>query len=104
MCVFWLWRVPPCWHLEWGRGGGVTPWMQPPLHGGSPAADEMLAELVFEFNRVIDICTRQDRRVLRALLWLLIWLQDNNLLMAVKLLSQELWRSIWETVRGGGSE
>lgn len=64
----------------------------------------MLAELVFEFNRVIDICTRQDRRVLRALLWLLIWLQDNNLLMAVKLLSQELWRSIWETVRGGGSE
>lgn len=64
--------------------------MQSPLHGGNPAADEMLAELVFEFRRVIDICTRQDRRVLHALLWLLIWLHNNNVFMAVNLRSQEL--------------
>lgn len=64
--------------------------MQSPLHGGNPAADEMLAELVFEFCRVIDICTRQDRRVLHALLWLLIWLHNNNVFMAVNLRSQEL--------------
>lgn len=36
--------------------------MQSQLHGGNPAADEMLAELVFEFSRVIDICTRQDKK------------------------------------------
>lgn len=46
--------------------------------------------LIYEFSLVIDICTRQDRRVLHALLWLLIWVHNNNLLMAVKLLSQEL--------------
>lgn len=47
---------------ESGRGRGVTSWMQSQLHGGNPAADETLAELVFEFSRVIDICTRQDEK------------------------------------------
>lgn len=61
MCV-WLGRVPPCCYLRVGKGGGVTSWMQSQLHGGNPAADEMLAELVFEFSRVIDICTRQDKK------------------------------------------
>lgn len=42
------------------------------------------------FSLVIDICTRQDRRILHALLWLLIWVHNNNLLMAVKLLFWEL--------------
>lgn len=41
-----------------------------------------------EFSLVIDICTRQDGRVLHALLWLLIWVHNyNNLVIAVQLLS-----------------
>lgn len=60
--------------------------MQRRLHGGNPAVDEMLAELVFEYRRVIDICTRQDRRVLHALLCLC----NKNFFMALNLLSQEL--------------
>lgn len=42
---------------EWGRGGGVTSWVQSAFHGEKPAADEMLAGLMGEFSLVIDICT-----------------------------------------------
>lgn len=90
MCVFWLWRVPPCWYQGVGKGRRCHFLDAVSSSWRNTAADEMLAELVFEFSHVIDICTRQDRKVLYALLWLLIWLHNNNFLMAVNLLSQEL--------------
>lgn len=62
MCVFWLWRVPPCWYQGVGKGRRCHFLDAVSSSWRNTAADEMLAELVFEFSHVLTSALGRTER------------------------------------------